>query len=170
MHDIQLSNSFNLSRTLYSALECGDATTLALQPIVSIDGQRLVAVTVLARCTHPRLGDVPPDSFIQITETIGLIIPLGYRLLDLIVRQAALWHVDPSVGCPQINVSISSVATAPAIHCKPDRSFIVNATNSIRDTKMRQGVVGLVHELDFAVVYASSGFERRWRGTHLPSR
>jgi EAL domain-containing protein (putative c-di-GMP-specific phosphodiesterase class I) len=72
----------------------------------------LAAVEALARWTHPRLGSIPPDRFIELAESRGMIIPLGLKLMGIAVRQAAAWRSRFPGKCPTIHVNISPLQFA----------------------------------------------------------
>ncbi len=61
------------------------------QPVVSLDGGRVVAAEALARWTHPTLGTVPPDTFIPIAESSGAIFELGAFVLATALAQRQRW-------------------------------------------------------------------------------
>ncbi len=72
----------------------------------------LIAIEALARWNHPRRGAIAPDSFIELAETRGLIVPLGLKLIGIAIRQAALWHASYPGKCPVINFNISPIQFA----------------------------------------------------------
>ena len=76
---------------LRRALSRGEIT-VAYQPIVALDRERIVGVEALARWTHPRFGMVPPDVFIPIAEHAGVIGMLGVHVIETAVRQLAQWR------------------------------------------------------------------------------
>lgn len=77
------------------------------QPVVRLADRTLSAIEVLARWTHPRLGAIPTEQFINLAETTGLIIPLGLKIMDMAIRQTALWHAAYPGRCPLININVS---------------------------------------------------------------
>jgi len=64
-----------LVQDLRQAIE-DDALTLYYQPKVDIRSGRVVGAEALARWHHPRLGAIPPATFVRLAEHTGLIKPL----------------------------------------------------------------------------------------------
>jgi EAL domain-containing protein (putative c-di-GMP-specific phosphodiesterase class I) len=56
----------------------------------------------LLRWEHPVRGVVPPEQFIPVAESTGLVVPLGRWILQTACRAAASWPVPCVVG---VNVS-----------------------------------------------------------------
>jgi len=69
-----------------------DEIRVAYQPIVDLATGRLAGFEALARWRHPTRGEVPPAVFIPIAEATGLILPLGERILESAVEEAASWR------------------------------------------------------------------------------
>jgi diguanylate cyclase (GGDEF)-like protein len=111
MHSERRSQ-IELEQDLYEALNHQDELSLVYQPIIRLSDRRLVAVEALARWMHPQMGAIPPNRFIQVAETTGLIVPLGLKLMAAAVRQAALWRVRDHEDAPVINLNISPVQFA----------------------------------------------------------
>ncbi|MEV4516734.1 EAL domain-containing protein [Dactylosporangium sp. NPDC049525] len=61
------------------------------QPFIDLNNGVVVGAEALVRWPHPAKGFIPPDSFIPLAEESGLILPLGYAVLDTACRQAAAW-------------------------------------------------------------------------------
>jgi diguanylate cyclase (GGDEF)-like protein len=68
------------------------------QPLVSLDGGRIIGFEALARWTSPTLGEVRPERFIAVAEDTGLINDLTQLLLEQACRDASAWptHVTLS--------------------------------------------------------------------------
>jgi diguanylate cyclase (GGDEF)-like protein len=62
------------------------------QPIICLLTGRISSFEALVRWKHPQRGLVPPDHFIPIAEATGLIIPLGFWVLENSCRQLKLWQ------------------------------------------------------------------------------
>jgi diguanylate cyclase (GGDEF)-like protein len=78
---------------------------LYYQPELDLRTREVMAVEALVRWDHPRLGVLPPSSFVRMAETTNLIKPLTQRVMEIALRQVADWHsigLDLSVA---VNIS-----------------------------------------------------------------
>src|SRR5450830_183052 len=62
------------------------------QPKVDIRTGMLKGVEALARWIHPQAGMIPPNHFIPLAESSGLIHELTLSMLEQAMAQAALWN------------------------------------------------------------------------------
>jgi diguanylate cyclase len=76
------------------------------QPVVALDGGRLVGVEALVRWQHPSRGLLSPGEFIPVAEQSGLVVALGNWMLGESCRQAVRWD-DLRVS---VNVSGRQIA------------------------------------------------------------
>ena len=77
---------------------------LHYQPVVDIKTRELIGVECLVRWRHPEKGMIPPDHFIPLAESTGLIVPLGEWILNQACADAANWpaHVKVAVNISAI--------------------------------------------------------------------
>ena len=76
---------------LRQALE-RDQFELVYQPKLDIQTGTINGAEALLRWNSPRLGQVQPDRFIPILEDTGLIVPVGFWVLQTACAQAATWN------------------------------------------------------------------------------
>ncbi|MDD2973126.1 MAG: GGDEF domain-containing phosphodiesterase [Lachnospiraceae bacterium] len=78
------------------------------QPIVNGNSGKVVALEALSRLQDDTLGFIPPDEFITIAESTGVIIQLGFYVLEEVcrfIRESLLTNPQNTVKCVQINLS-----------------------------------------------------------------
>ena len=96
-----------LETDLRFALERNELS-LAYQPLISLDSRNMVGVEALLRWNHPTLGSISPSKFIPIAEDTGLILPIGYWVLEQACAQTQTWHDNyPEFGAFTMNINIS---------------------------------------------------------------
>ncbi len=98
-----------LESDLRELIDHGDLL-LALQPVVEVNGQRVVGAEALARLDHPRLGVVQAGTFVATARASGLMYELDMRVLEMAVRGAAEWP-DAGPDWIAVNVSYESLST-----------------------------------------------------------
>lgn len=78
------------------------------QPLINLETGHMSGVEALVRWEHPNLGMIPPGKFIAIAEETGLIISIGYWVLEEACRQMQAWKTArPDYGPFTINVNLS---------------------------------------------------------------
>jgi|CXWL01.1.fsa_nt_gi diguanylate cyclase (GGDEF)-like protein len=73
---------------------------LYYQPIISLDTATLDGFEALVRWNHPQRGLVPPNEFIPISETTGLIIPMTVQILHSACSQVVQWQKQSQSAKP----------------------------------------------------------------------
>ncbi|KND39530.1 putative bifunctional diguanylate cyclase/phosphodiesterase [Streptomyces acidiscabies] len=83
---------------------------LHYQPKVRFDGQ-VAGLEALVRWVHPERGKVPPDEFIAIAESSGLMPHLTEYVLETALEQVARWRAQGLRVPVAVNVSPRDVHT-----------------------------------------------------------
>ncbi len=103
----QATRELTLQNGLRRAVE-RDELFLMFQPQMGIVSGDIVGAEALVRWRHPQMGLVPPDQFIPIAESTGLIIPIGEWVLHSACAQAKAWQTEASRTVP-VSVNVSPV-------------------------------------------------------------
>ncbi|MBI2402199.1 MAG: EAL domain-containing protein, partial [Gemmatimonadetes bacterium] len=61
------------------------------QPIVTLNGGRIVGFEALVRWQHPQRGLLLPSAFVPVAEETGLILPVGHWVLEEACRTVREW-------------------------------------------------------------------------------
>jgi diguanylate cyclase (GGDEF)-like protein len=107
--DSNTPDRLGLLGDLRRALDAGDVE-LHYQPKVRFDGH-VAGLEALVRWVHPERGRVPPDEFIAIAESSGLMPHLTEYVLDTALAQVARWRAQGLHVPVAVNVSPRDVHT-----------------------------------------------------------
>lgn len=80
---------------------------LYYQPQVDLHGNT-VGAEALLRWNHPQKGLLPPLQFIPFAEKTGLIVPLGYWVLNQACIQLSQWSKHPVFSKIKLSVNVSA--------------------------------------------------------------
>ena len=94
-----------LETDLWRALERQELR-LHFQPIIALSSGEISGFEALVRWQHPERGLVSPGDFIPLAEETGLIIPIGWWVLEAACRQAQTWRAR--FGPLWMSVNLSS--------------------------------------------------------------
>ena len=140
------------------------------QPLIELATQRVVGFEALARWSHPTLGDVPPDRFIPIAESCGLIEALTDQLLREAASAASQWPDDLTLSfnispaqLKDVTLALRILSILKEAGLSP-RRLEVEITESalVQDLEGAQRVLGALREAgvrialdDFGTGYSS---------------
>jgi predicted signal transduction protein with EAL and GGDEF domain len=102
----------DMENCLRKALEAGELSLL-YQPKLNVATGKIVALEALLRWENPVLGFVPPDRFIPLAESTGLIHPIGAWVIHEVCRQNREWQ-RKGLKPVEMAVNISSLQFSDA--------------------------------------------------------
>ncbi len=80
------------------------------QPIVKLSNREIIGFEALVRWQHPSRGLVSPIEFIPIAEETGLILPIGYWVMEQACRQMRIWQEKYKIARKMtVSVNLSPV-------------------------------------------------------------
>lgn len=104
----RLESQVQLENELNQAI-CKQEFVLHYQPIISLNHKKLTGFEALIRWQHPRKGIISPALFIPLAEKTGLIVSLGYWVIQEACRKLQQWQVEyPNYADLKININLSS--------------------------------------------------------------
>jgi diguanylate cyclase (GGDEF)-like protein/PAS domain S-box-containing protein len=78
------------------------------QPILTLDGIRIVGAEALVRWEHPQRGVLLPDEFLSVAEDTGLIVQIGEWVLREACHQVRAWQQRyPTIRPLNVSVNLS---------------------------------------------------------------
>ncbi len=116
IEDGEIERRLYLENELHNGIR-EDAFFVQYQPLIRLDTNDLYGVEALVRWRHPKLGVIPPNTFIPIAEESGLIIPLGKKILELAFTDFGGWmsRFGPKDLRLSINLSVRQILHADII-------------------------------------------------------
>jgi len=101
VYDEAMSAELEARNTLESDLRAAIALCqfeVHYQPFYDVESGRRRGVEALVRWRHPSKGLIPPDQFIPLAESTGLIVPLGEWVIARACNDAIAWPDDVKVA------------------------------------------------------------------------
>ena len=103
-HDHHSPAKLALTAELRTAV-ASEEIVLWYQPELDLRTREVLAVEALVRWDHPRLGVLPPSSFVRMAEATNLIKPLTQRVMEVALLQVADWHAIGLEIAVAVNIS-----------------------------------------------------------------
>lgn len=123
----QAQERLNIEHALRRAIERNEFM-LHYQPVVELEGGKVVGAEALLRWRHPERGMVSPAKFIPFAEESGLIVPIGEWALRTACAQCREWE-RAGLGKLRVSVNISARQFQ-----RPD--LFSTIANALRETKL----------------------------------
>lgn len=101
---VRIERKLAIERLLHFAIENREIT-LMYQPQLNAQG-KVIGCEVLARWSNEQLGFISPDEFIPISEDTGIIIELGYYILQEAFKTFRSWE-EKGIELEQLSINIS---------------------------------------------------------------
>jgi diguanylate cyclase (GGDEF)-like protein/PAS domain S-box-containing protein len=158
----RLAERLKLKRELGRALE-RDEFRVLYQPKMLLRTGRIIGTEALVRWEHPERGLIPPAEFVPLAEESGLIIPIGYKVLEEACRQARSWQ-ERYLDAPQtmcVNLSFRQFT---------DPGLVEEVTKVVRETGVEPS--GLALEISENVLMSDpqSTLDKLWSLRELGAR
>ena len=165
-------------RDLHRALDVGQFE-LHYQPVISVDGGRILGVEALLRWRHPERGLVLPADFVPVAEQTRLIVPIGAWVLDEVCRQVVAWreaglHIPVAVNLAAQQLAHADLAETiagmlRARSARPDEvSVEITESAVLADVEMSRATLSALREQgirvavdDFGTGYSSLSYLQR---------
>jgi diguanylate cyclase (GGDEF)-like protein len=99
----RIRKRLDIEQELSRALE-EDHFVMHYQPRVNAGSGQLVGMEALVRWIHPERGIIPPNDFIPLAESTGMILALGELIMNKTCAQLAEWIAQ---GLPVVPISVN---------------------------------------------------------------
>ncbi len=90
--DSEMTDELELLNNMKFGLE-NNQFLLHYQPLIDMNTGKITGAEALVRWNHPKLGFIPPLSFIPLAKKSGFIIQLGKFIIKQAIKQQKQWEV-----------------------------------------------------------------------------
>jgi EAL domain-containing protein (putative c-di-GMP-specific phosphodiesterase class I) len=177
---VAIDGRLKLGSELRRALE-REELEIHYQPIVELETGELHALEALLRWRHPVDGLVTPGRFMPVAEETGLILPIGWWVLDSVCAQISTW-VGRGLEAVPVHVNVASVQLSGGqltrrvegallqhdcpgrlLHLELTESMVVNRKDEAAEVlrALKSSGVGLSID-DFGTGYSSLSYLHRF--------
>ena len=94
----------SLETCLRQALEKDEIFTV-YQPIIQVSSGEVVGAEALVRWKHSTRGIVSPAEFVPIAEDVGVVVPIGFFVLERACEQMKRWQTE--FNAPELTISVN---------------------------------------------------------------
>ncbi len=176
----EIERRLHIEARLRHALRRGDIQ-VHYQPIVSLDGDRLIGAEALMRWHDAELGQMPPDEFIPVAEQTGMIEELGAFVLEEAVTQCTVFrqrfgtpfHISVNASPSQFrDAEFARYVESALLRAQlPPSALVLEVTEGVLLSGNPQvdDILDALHRLqvrlaldDFGTGYASLAYLRRY--------
>ncbi|HLI60023.1 MAG TPA: EAL domain-containing protein [Solirubrobacteraceae bacterium] len=105
--EVSVLHQHGLRRRLREASQ-RDAFAVHYQPIVDLNSGAVTAQEALVRWVDAPRGTIGPSAFISVAEELGVIVPIGRRVLHRACREAQTWSGEGGPA-PAVHVNVSPI-------------------------------------------------------------
>ncbi|MGH3780501.1 MAG: putative bifunctional diguanylate cyclase/phosphodiesterase [Pseudonocardiaceae bacterium] len=96
-----------LAAAMPGALETGDLQ-VTYQPVVTLNGERLVGIEAALSWQHPQLGMLSNEQCVEAAERTGAVHEIGQWLLRIAAEQAVCWQQRSGAGVSPVMINLTS--------------------------------------------------------------
>ncbi|MBG9987754.1 EAL domain-containing protein [Aerococcaceae bacterium DSM 111176] len=107
--DKEISKAYHLYRSIELALPNAvknNELAVHYQPQMDPWTNQIIGIEALVRWSHPEIGNIPPNSFIELAESKGYIHEIGYWVMEETIKTAKEW-LDDGYEFSTISINIS---------------------------------------------------------------
>jgi diguanylate cyclase (GGDEF)-like protein/PAS domain S-box-containing protein len=150
--DTQIRTRLNLENGLRLALERNELF-LVYQPQIDTRTGGISGLEALLRWQHPEMGLIPPNDFISVAESSGLIVPIGEWVLRTACLQARTWQ-DAGLPAVPVAVNVSAIQMRQQGFCELIRRVLAETSLDAKylELELTEGLLMTNVDVIFTVI------------------